>query len=319
MLEVAFNSAATFFSNLAQSLLSLIKIMMRSRWGVRLPVPQKQRCSVLGNGPSLNDSLANHKEFLLSTELVCVNFFAATDHFTRLRPTNYVLADPNCFTFNETTVGREDLHQILAALLQRIDWSMRLYVPNFAKGSYLIRTIESGNPNIELVYYNPTIVRGFAWFRHWLYSANVGMPQAQTVIVTALSLMINRGFKEIFLFGADTSWHEQIRLDDQNQLLMKQIHFYDKLKDIAFVPVFSDAHRTKTFTMASQFLSLHKVFRGYEVLRNYADYKGVCILNASSKSYIDAFERVQLTRSDNQPNSLSDAPAIEQSASRTAE
>ncbi len=296
MLEVAFNSATTFLSNLTASLLSLVKILMRSRWGVRLPVPQRPRCSVLGNGPSLNDSLANHQDFLGETELVCVNFFAATDHFTRLRPTNYVLADPNCFTFNETTVGREDLHQILAALLQRVDWPMQLYVPNFAKGSYLIRQIEAGNPTIKLIYYNPTIVKGFAWFRHWLYSANLGMPQAQTVIITALSLMINRGFKEIFLFGADTSWHEQIRLDEHNQLLMKQIHFYDKPKDVAFAPVYKDAHRTRTFTMASQFLSLHKVFRGYEMLQEYATYKGARILNASSKSYIDAFERVQISQ-----------------------
>ncbi|MFD2569932.1 hypothetical protein ACFSUS_04755 [Spirosoma soli] len=300
MLEVAFNSAVTFISNLTHSLLSLAKILIRSRWGVSLPAPEQPYCSVLGNGPSLSDSLANHLDFLLETELVCVNFFAATDHFTRLRPANYVLADPNCFTFNETTVGREDLHQIIAALISRVDWPMRLFVPNFGKGSYFIRKVEVGNPVIKIVYYNPTIVRGFAWFRHWLYSTNMGMLQAQTVIVTALNLSINRGFKQIFLFGADTSWHEQIRIDDQNQLLIKQIHFYDKPKDAAFAPVYSDPHRTKTFTMASQFLSLHKVFRGYEMLREYADYKGVRILNASAKSYIDAFERVQLNRSGNQ-------------------
>lgn len=300
MLEVAFNSATTFFSNLTQSLLSLVKILMRSRWAVRLPAPQLPRCSVLGNGPSLNDSLADHRDFLVETELVCVNFFAATEQFTQLRPANYVLADPNCFTFNETTVGREDLHQILAALIERVNWPMHLYIPRFGKGSYLIRQIEAGNPTIQIIYYNATIARGFAWFRHWLYGANLGMPQAQTVIVTALWLMINRKFSEIFLFGADTSWHEQIRLDDQNQLLMKQIHFYDKPKDVAFVPVFSDAHRTRTFTMASQFLSLHKVFRGYEVLRDYADHRAVRILNASSKSYIDAFERVKIGQQINQ-------------------
>src|SRR5438128_2685020 len=131
MLEVAFNSATTFFSNLTQSLLSLVKILMRSRWDVRLPAPQLPRCSVLGNGPSLNDSLADHRAFLMETELVCVNFFAATEHFAQLRPANYVLADPNCFTFNETTVGREDLHQILAALIERVNWPMHLYIPRF--------------------------------------------------------------------------------------------------------------------------------------------------------------------------------------------
>lgn len=296
MLETVFNSIAAYFSNLTQSVLSLIKVLIRSRWGVRLPVRQQARCSVLGNGPSLNDSLANHLDFLLETELIVVNGFALTDYFMRLRPANYILADPNCFTFNDATTGREDLHQILVALIGQVDWPMRLYVPNFANDSYFIRQIEAGNPRIEMVYYNPTVVRGFTGFRHWLYAANLGMLQAQTVIVTALFLMINRKFDQIFLFGADTSWHEQIRINDDNQLLIKQVHFYDKPKDVAFMPVYSDANRTQTFTMASQFLSLHKVFRGYEVLREYADSRNVRVLNASSKSYIDALERVVISQ-----------------------
>ena len=296
MLETVFNSIAAFFFNLTQSVLSLVKVLIRSRWGVQLPERQQARCSVLGNGPSLNDSLINHFDFLLETELIVVNGFALTDYFTRLRPANYILADPNCFTFNDATTGREDLHQILLALIGQVDWPMRLFVPNFAKGSYFIRQLETGNAHIELVYYNPTVVRGFKWLSYWLYSSNLGMLQAQTVIVTALFLMINRKFDQIFLFGADTSWHEQIRISDTNQLEIKQVHFYDKPKDVAFMPVYSDANRTQTFTMASQFLSLHKVFRGYEVLREYADYRNVRVLNASSKSYIDALERVVISQ-----------------------
>ena len=305
MLETVFNAVTAFFSNLSASALSLIKVLIRSRWGVELPVRQQARCSVLGNGPSLNDSLANHLDFLLETELICVNGFALTDYFTRLRPANYILADPNCFTFNDATTGREDLHQILVALIEQVNWSMRLFIPNFARGSYFIRKLEAGNPGIALIYYNPTIIRGFTGFRHWLYKANLGMPQAQTVIVTALFLMINRKFDQIFLFGADTSWHEQIRISDTNQLLIKQVHFYDKAKDVAFMPVYSDAQRTQTFTMASQFLSLHKVFRGYEVLRQYADYRQVRVLNASSKSYIDALERVVISQPVSQATSRS--------------
>ncbi|GAB4027623.1 hypothetical protein GCM10028773_59460 [Spirosoma koreense] len=301
MLETLFNAIAAFFSNLIASVLSLAKVLIRSRWQVQLPAREKARCSVLGNGPSLNDSLANHLDFLQETELICVNGFAITDYFTRLRPANYILADPNAFTFHDATTGREDLHQILKAMITQVDWPMRLFVPSFAKGSYFIRQIEAGNSRVELIYFNPTVVRGFRWFCYWLYKANLGMPQAQTVIVTALFLMINRRFDEIFLFGADTSWHEQIRVSDTNQLEIKQVHFYDKPKDVAFMPVYSDAHRTQTFTMASQFLSLHKVFRGYEILRNYADYRKVRVLNASSKSYIDALERVVISQPIDQP------------------
>jgi hypothetical protein len=168
---------------------------------------------------------------------------------------------------------------------------MMLYVPHFAKGSYLLRQIEGGNPTIQVVYFNYTVVSGFNRLTYWLYEKGLGMPRAQTVIIAALTLMVNRKFDTIYLFGADTSWHEQIRLDDQNQLLIKQVHFYDKPADVRHEPVYVDKHRQRTSSMSSQFLSLHNVFRGYEVLRDYADHRGVAILNASAKSYIDAFER----------------------------
>lgn len=253
-------------------------------------------CSVLGNGPSLNESLSAHLDFIRQTEVVCVNNFAHAEVFTRLRPQSYVISDPNYFVFSEQTTDRDDIRRTMTVFREQVNWPMTLYVPHFAKGSYLIRQIQRDNASIRVVYFNYTVVGGFRWLRYRLYASGLGMPQAQTVIIAALTLMINRQFDTIYLFGADTSWHEQIRLNDQNQLLIKQIHFYDKPKDVTHQPVYSDAERQRTFSMASQFLSLHKVFRGYEVLRDYADHRGVTILNASAKSYIDAFERVQLNQ-----------------------
>lgn len=291
MIEAGFNSISQFLSELFASLVSLLKVAIRSRHTTRLPSRQLPICSVLGNGPSLNESLADQFDSIRQTEIVCVNNFAHADVFLRLRPQNYVISDPNYFVFTEQTIDRDDIRKTLSIFQERVDWPMTLYVPHFAKGSYLLAKIEQSNPLIKAVYFNYTVVRGFRGFMFWLYAKGLGMPQAQTVIIAALTLMINRKFDTIYLYGADTSWHEQIRLNDQNQLLIKQIHFYDKPKDITHQPVYSDAQRQRTFSMASQFLSLHKVFRGYEVLRDYADYRGVRIVNASAKSYIDAFER----------------------------
>ena len=293
MIETGFNSVSQFLGELFSSLLSLLKVVIRGRYATRLPTRQQPICSVLGNGPSLKESLAAQLEFIRQTEIVCVNNFAHADVFSQLRPQDYIISDPNYFLFTEQTTDRDDIKQTLNIFLTSVNWSMFLYVPHFAKGSYLLRKIEQGNPNINVVYFNYTVVRGFRWLVYWLYGKGLGMPQAQTVIIAALTLMINRKFDRIYLFGADTSWHEEIRLNEQNQLLIKQIHFYDKPKDITHQPVYSDAQRQRTFSMASQFLSLHKVFRGYEVLRDYADHRGVKILNASAKSYIDAFERTE--------------------------
>lgn len=294
MIESGFNSVSQFISTLFTSLLSLVKVAIRGRHATRLPVRQRRVCSVLGNGPSLTESLTEQLDFIRQTEIVCVNNFAHSAAFTQLRPQNYVISDPNYFVFTQQTTDRDDIRRTLSVFVEQVDWAMTLYVPHFANGSYLLRQIERGNAHIRVVYFNYTVVSGFRKLTYWLYEKGLGMPRAQTVIIAALTLMVNRRFDTIYLFGADTSWHEQIRLNDQNQLLIKQIHFYDKPADVRHEPVYSDKHRQRTFSMASQFLSLHKVFHGYEVLRDYADYRGVAILNASAKSYIDAFERMKI-------------------------
>ena len=295
MVESGFNSVRQFVDTLLASLLSLVKVVIRGRHVTRLPPRQRPVCSVLGNGPSLNESLTEQLDFIRQTEIVCVNNFAHSAAFVQLQPQNYVISDPNYFVFTEQTTDRDDIRRTLSVFLQQVDWPMMLYVPHFAKGSYLLRQIERGNATIQVVYFNYTVVSGFNRLTYWLYEKGLGMPRAQTVIIAALTLMVNRKFDTIYLFGADTSWHEQIRLDDQNQLLIKQIHFYDKPTDVRHEPVYSDKYRQRTSSMSSQFLSLHNVFRGYEVLRDYADHRGVAILNASAKSYIDAFERTTVS------------------------
>ena len=294
MVESGFNSVSQFLSTLFVSLLSLVKAGIRGRYATRLPARQRPVCSVLGNGPSLAESLTEQIDFIRQTEIVCVNNFAHSAAFAQLQPQNYVISDPNYFVFTEQTNDRDDIRRTLSVFMEQVNWPMTLYVPHFAKGSYLMDQIEGSNPTIQVIYFNYTIVSGFNRLTYWLYERGLGMPRAQTVIIAALTLMINRKFDTIYLFGADTSWHEQIRLNDQNQLLIRQIHFYDKPSDVRHEPVYSDKYRQRTFSMASQFFSLHKVFRGYEVLRDYADHRGVAILNASAKSYIDAFERARV-------------------------
>ncbi len=287
-----YKAVSRFLELLAASVLSLAKVVVGLPHVRALPTRRQPLCSVLGNGPSLTESLATELDFIRQTEVVCVNNFAHAPVFATLKPANYVISDPNYFLFTEQTTDRPDIRQTLAALLSIVDWPMILYVPHFARNSFVTTQIEQRNPRIQVVYFNYTVVTGFPWLTHRLIRAGLGMIQAQTVIVSAMTLMVNRGFEKIYLFGADTSWHEQIRLDDNNQLLLKQLHFYERPQDVTHQPVYSDAQRQRKFSMAAQFLSLHRVFRGYEVLRDYADFRHVQILNASAKSYIDAFERV---------------------------
>lgn len=308
MIERGFKAVNQWVVALLASLLSLLKVAVRLQHRTRLPAPRQPVCSVLGNGPSLNQSLELHTDFLRQTELVCVNNFAHSPVFAQLKPQNYVLFDPAYFTYQGGPDERGDIRQTVTAFVEQVDWPMTLYVPQFAKGSHLLRLLAEKNPCIDVTQFNYTVVDGFRWLTYRLCANGFGMMQSQNVIIATLALMINRRFDTIYLFGADTSWHEQIRVSDQNQLLMQQTHFYEDASKVAHVPVYSDASQQQTWSMASQFLSLHKVFRGYERLRDYARYRGVQVLNASVKSYIDAFPRVLISQPSTAVNTTAPGP-----------
>ncbi len=273
------------------TILSLVKIVLLTRKPSVLPKIQKNQCSILGNGPSLRETLIQDMRFLEQTELVCVNNFAASDYFFKLKPQNYVLHDPAYYMYDGVTFKRADIEQTLLALQNEVDWSMILYLQQKAKKSMFLQNLRQQNPNISFVYYNYTIFEGFDTIKHWFFRRNFAMPQAQNVMVVSLFLMLNRKFDKIFLFGADHSWHENFKVSEEG-LEFKDQHFYDK-KQIDFVKIY-DVEKKENATMSTQFLSLSKAFRGYDVLKKYAQYQRVKVLNASVKTYVDAFPIVKI-------------------------
>lgn len=293
MLEQIFNALAAQLDLLINTGLSVLKIIIKSRFSVEIPAPQRPVCSILGNGPSLRQSLENDLGFIRETEMYCVNNFASSPEYAQLQPQNYALLDPAFFLYSEQNNGRKDVEKTIRCLINLTVWPMNLFVPQTARRSYLVSQLHRKHPNVRVVFYNYTVVRGYAWFRHFIFRRGWGMPQSQNILAASLYLAITRRFQTIYLFGADHSWHEEIRVTDANELLMKQEHFYDKPGDAAYIPIY-DVVKKETSRMSAQFASLSKAFYSYEILRDYARYMQVRVLNASAKSYVDAFVRVKL-------------------------
>lgn len=283
------SSVTTGFRNLIHTLTSLAKVAIRVRYAHRLPPAQTPTCALLGNGPSLTASLAQHADFLQKTDLLCVNNFAQSDWFFTLKPSQYLLHDPAYFTYRPSPDSRPDIAATFAALVT-VHWPFTLYLPHFAQHSYIAEHVKN-HPAIRVFFYNYTVLHGFDAVVFPLVARGLGMPQCQNVMMAALTLLIDRDYPTVYLFGADSSWHEQIRIDEANRVLMQQPHFYDKTQTPDFQPLFTNHHRQQTQTLAGQFFSLYKTFSGYERLQRYARYRHVRVLNASAKSYIDAFER----------------------------
>ncbi len=285
--------AISLFENLVQSVVSVVKVGLLSKYILPKFSNQKTNASILGNGPSLNQALADNLDFLKETDMYCVNLFALSSVYASLKPQNYVLLDPAFFMFSEQNDGRQDIKKTFDAIIQQTDWSMRLFVPARSKKSYIVKKLKLEKPNIQICFFNYTIVRGFPAFRHWFFKHNLGMPQCQNILAAALYVALLQDYKNVYLFGADHSWHEEIRITEQNEFEMRQVHFYDNANNVKHEKVI-DVRNNSRPRLHAQFLSLHKVFYSYEILGAFAKFRKINVLNASKKTYIDAFERVSV-------------------------
>lgn len=286
--QVFMGAAALSF----KTVIAFLKVLFFSSWKISFPPTQKETCCILGNGPSLNQSLDTHLEFLKQAELFCVNNFACSDYFTILQPTNYVLLDPYFFLYDGKTYNSPQVKQTLDAIAQTTSWKLNLFVPYSAKSSSYWHLQITSNPHISICYFNYTPIEGFNAFCHFLYRKKLATPRCRNVLGASLYLAITRKFKKVYLLGADHSWHEEIRIDENNSVLLKQTHFYDE-QNAKHHQVYDVVTKSNP-KISALFMNFARAFYSYEVLKRYAEYMGVKVYNASAKSYIDAFERLTI-------------------------
>lgn len=261
------------------SLKSLAKLALQSR-PVRVPQAEHPAIVILANGPSLNDTMARHTDILKNSVTMAVNFAANTDMFFDLRPRYYVMVDP-VFFGDDSVANIARLRQNLA----RVSWPMTIFVPRrFIKA---VPTSIIANPNISTAGLNTVGIEGWQWLKNFAYSSRLGMPRPRNVLIPAIMAAIAMGYKEIYLTGADHSWMKTISVDDNNNVVSVQPHFY---KD-------NEAELRRVDT-TYRGLRLHDVvesfaiaFRSYHTLARFAARQGISIYNSTPGSFIDAFER----------------------------
>lgn len=265
----------------AASAATLLKVALLS--GRPSPaVPRHDRpLVVMGNGPSLRQTIDLHPEWLAAHDLLAVNFAANTPDFLNLRPCLYVLADPHFFEGSESDPNVARLWETLG----KTGWKMHLWVPR----RYRRRAISllGGNTCVEVRHFNLTPLEGYRWLTRRLADAGLGMPRPRNVLIPAIMTGIREGYTRIYLAGADHTWTRTLSVDDENFVVSIQPHFY---KDTE-----SEHSRVRA---AYAGLHLHNVlgsmataFASYWKLADYASSRGVEILNATPGSMIDAFPR----------------------------
>ena len=275
------NKIKDIATNTGSSLAALLKVALMSKRPSPRGDNRGESLVVMGNGPSLRETIDNHRKLLDQNRLMSVNFAPLTQEFFSLKPGFHVLADG--LFFEKTMKG--NVEEMWDAL-KRVEWGMVLYVPAKYRNSVLKKELPE---NVKVKYFNMTPASGWGWLTNLLYRSGLAMPRPRNVLVPAIMNGIREGFERIILVGADHSWSKTLWVTDNNIVVSVQPHFYkDNEKERERVESLY-----KGIRLYQIYESFAIAFRSYFALSDYAQRRGVEIINATPGSFIDAFRRSQ--------------------------
>lgn len=271
------------------SCISVLRILLMSKIVPNIAPDTKQgEAVILGNGPSLRQTLDKHLPYLSQTTNFAVNGMVLSPHYESLQPAYYLLVAPE-FYLPQTTVFHQEVRQkIFQNIADRTHWKMTVVMNAMGKNSPVVKDLFAQHPHVQLRFMNLTPIEGYSWLRFWAYRNNIGSVRPHNVLLPSILLALNLGYKKISLVGADHSWHEEVRIDPQNNTMtVNHEHFYDARQQTGVMYQLSGA----TYYIHDFFRKIYLAFSGYHELKQYATAQKASITNCSEKSYIDAFER----------------------------
>ena len=268
------------------------RVIFKSVW-----LPRLRKCNnedlpginILGTGPSMKDSipyLMMHKE----SHIMALNDFAYSDFYAQITPRYYMLIDPVYWLKEVHEEGVKERDRLFDCLNTKTKWRIDLFIPSTGYKIGLVQNKLRMNKNISVRPINVTqATPRYSKFYFYLLDHNLTIP-TQNVLATALVVAILLGYKKIGLHGAEHSWTENMRVNEDNILCTVNRHFYDE-PEILRPWVGTNG---KPMEISTLLFYLSNTFKSYKVIDRYAKQKRVRIINYTPKSYIDAFERGSL-------------------------
>lgn len=279
----------TFLKNLVESVKAALKIIVLSKFDEKLPKTSFKECVIIGNGPSAKRIINEKGRYLRNCVTIGVNLLPLADEYKIIQP-NYLVLIGRRFWEYDLNSPLDHIYQKYFFNLENLtSWPLSLILPKEAKQR--IQMLDFKNPNLSFYYFNKNGVEGFDRVIFPLFKKNLCSPRCWNVMVAALFVGLNLGFKRLVLLGADHSWFENIHVSPENEVQMKQVHFYDAKQQVDYKP-FLHSELNKTMSMPELSYHFYKVFSMYFTLNRYASYRKAEIINATENSYIDAFKKI---------------------------
>jgi len=274
-----------------QSMTTLVRIVVFSGKTSQLPKVEKDKSVViLANGPSLTRMISKHETFLDGKDCACVNFFPTTDYYQDVKPRFIILSAPDIW--RETNESFRILAEnLFTSMRDKTVWPAVFFIPCEAKKKRKWQDILSTNKNITICFYNNTPAEGWRWFRHAIFRSMAAMPRPQNILIPSIHLSLLMGYKTIYLWGADHSWLKELSVDDDNNALVNQKHFYDEQTSKPDTMHKNGSGQRKLHEILYK---LMKSFESYFTLRDFADSMNARVINNTPDSFIDAFDKERL-------------------------
>jgi hypothetical protein len=226
---------------------------------------------------------------------LAVNFFAESISFEKLKPQIYVVAAPEFWIGDVDEEYKDKRKKLFNRLAEIVRWDMLFFIPYAAKKEKIWQKILRANKHIKVVFYNNTPIEGFLSLNKFYYKKNLGMCRPHNVIIPSLFIGINLRYRNIYLIGVEHGWLPNIIVNEKNEVLIKQDHFYDK-KEALHKPMKKlGKGERRLYEVLEKF---YLTFKGYFEISKYALSKNIRIYNLTINSYIDAFEKTDIHKLD---------------------
>lgn len=251
--------------------------------------------NIVVNGPSFADEFTNNPEKFTDKDILCVNTFVNTEYYEILKPKYYAIADSKLWNPIKSTeklgaTYEQNLwNEIPHSLVKKTKWKQFVFLPHFAKSNPNLIKILEENANLELVFVNMSIYKGFERLKYSFYDKQFCVPLICNVLAYAIYIAILSGYKQIKLYGADHSLFNNLSVSSDNKVIICAKHSYNQSGDTRFL-----YHPDGSLINMGEYLAeLSSIWKTYYELELYAKYRNCHILNCTKNSYIDAFDRVE--------------------------
>lgn len=287
MMKKAVKYTLRFIKDGCNFLMFLAQLLLQGAYKNRLETKYKGTVAVLANGPSLREELPrllSDREFE-NVDFIVLNFFAFEETFFQIKPKHYCLADPMFFQDSNRS---EDVEKLFKILEKRIDWDLNIYIPS-GRYTNFIKFSKLKNKHIIIVKTNVFTYSGFENLRHFFYRKGLSMPAVRTVANFAIFIGLNSGYSNLRLYGVDHTFLSNLEINQWNQLCSVENHFYSEGNAILKPLLRND---NDEIWKINDFLeSIMGMFKSHDQLNEYAKYLKINIVNYTSCSMIQSYER----------------------------